>query len=77
MDPGGLIWDINRMENKIMKKNKDFKLKKHALVHTYKTEKELNEYMDRHHGTEKFLIYMGAALCWNMIAHWQEEGHQE
>ena len=50
---------------------------KHALIHTYKTEKELNEYMDRHHGTEKFLIYMGAALCWNMIAHWQEEGHSE
>ena len=76
MDPSRVIWDFIRKDI-TMKKNKDFKLKKHALIHTYKTEKELNEYMDRHHGTEKFLIYMGAALCWNMIAHWQEEGHSE
>ena len=77
MDPGGLVWDFIRKDITMKKPNKDFKLKKHALIHTYKTEKELNEYMDRHHGTEKFLIYMGAALCWNMIAHWQEEGHTE
>ena len=25
MDPGGLIWDINRMENKIMNKLKEYK----------------------------------------------------
>ena len=68
--------DINR-KDKIMKKTKDFKLKTHALIHTYKTEKELNEYFNIYSGNEKFLIYMGAALCWNMIAHWQEEGHHE
>ena len=77
MDPGRVIWDFIRKDITMKKPNKDFKLKKQALIHTYKTEKELNEYMDRHHGTEKFLIYMGAALCWNMIAHWQEEGHSE
>ncbi len=60
-----------------MKKTKDFKLKKHPWIHTYKTEKELNEYFNVYAGNEKFLMYMGAALCWNMISHWQEKGHRE
>jgi len=58
-------------------KTKDFKLKKQALVATYETEKELNEYFNIYSGNERFLIYLGAALCWNMIAHWQEEGINE
>ena len=35
-----------------MKKTKDFKLTKHAMVHTYKTEKELNEYFDIYNGND-------------------------
>ena len=57
-----------------MKKTKDFKLTKHAMVHTYKTEKELTDYFDIYNGNDKFLIYLGAMLCWNMIAEWQDKG---
>ena len=60
-----------------MTKTKDFTLKKQAFVATYETEEELHEYFNIYSGNEKFLMYLGAALCWNMIAHWQEEGLNE
>ena len=44
------------------------------MVHTYKTEEELNEYFNIYNGNDKFLIYLGAMLCWNMIAEWQDKG---
>ena len=62
--------DINRKDN-------DMKLQKAHLVATYETEEELQEYFNIYSGNERFLINLGAALCWNMIAHWQEEGHDE
>ena len=60
-----------------MTKTKDFTLKKQPLIATYKTEEELKEYFNIYSGNEKFLMYLGSALTWNMIAHWQEEGLNE
>ena len=56
------------MENKRGKNMKEIKLQTNNLFRTFKSEKELTDYVEMHIPEEKRLLYMGFFLGMNFVA---------